>query len=242
VLAGGVAYRLFLWLLPFGLIVGGALGLGNAGSIEDALAAGGMPAGVVDAIGELASASDSAAWWLLAIGVPLLVWAGYTGAKAMQLIHALVWNEPPPRTAPVRSSLAFSGVCLGFMAAVAVTWWLRESSWLVGVVAALIMIVPLAVLWLYTSLWLPHGNASWKPLLPGAILVAIGFQLVHGLVVEFIVPKLEKSTSYYGGLGVIATFLFFMYIAGRLVVTAPILNSSLHDELRKQGRSNGGDQ
>src|SRR5262245_47899611 len=71
VLAGGVAYRLFLWLLPFGLIVGGALGLGNAGSIEDALAAGGMPAGVVDAIGELASASDSAAWWLLAIGVPL---------------------------------------------------------------------------------------------------------------------------------------------------------------------------
>ena len=33
---------------------------------------------------------------------------------------------------------------------------------------------------------------------------------------DFLVPKLDKSTSYYGDLGVIATFVFFMYIAGRL--------------------------
>ena len=37
VLAGGLAYRLFLWLLPFGLIVGGALGLMNADSTEEAV-------------------------------------------------------------------------------------------------------------------------------------------------------------------------------------------------------------
>jgi hypothetical protein len=30
VLAGGIAYRLFLWLLPFGLILGGAFGLMDA--------------------------------------------------------------------------------------------------------------------------------------------------------------------------------------------------------------------
>ena len=30
VLAGGLAYKLFLWLLPFGLILGGGLGLSNA--------------------------------------------------------------------------------------------------------------------------------------------------------------------------------------------------------------------
>lgn len=234
VLAGGVAYRLFLWLLPFGLITGGALGLGDADSTEDALSEGGIPEAAVNAIGDVARASNSAAWWLLAVGVPLLLWAGYTGAKATQLIHALVWNEPPPRTAPLKASLAFTIVCSGFLVAVALTWWLRDAPWSVGLVALVVAIVPLAALWLWTSLWLPHGNASWKPLLPGAILVAIGFQVLHGLVVEFVVPKLEKSTSYYGGLGVIATFLFFMYFAGRLVVTAPILNSSLHEELRRQ--------
>ena len=45
VLAGGLAYRIFLWLLPFGLIVGGALGLGDADDIEDAVADGGLPGG-----------------------------------------------------------------------------------------------------------------------------------------------------------------------------------------------------
>ena len=59
--------------------------------------------------------------------------------------------------------------------------------------------------------------------------------MLHELVVNFLVPKLEKSTSLYGGLGAMTTLLFFMYFVGRLVVTAPVLNSSLHDELRKQG-------
>jgi uncharacterized BrkB/YihY/UPF0761 family membrane protein len=241
VLAGGVAYRFFLWLLPFGLIIGGALGLGDADSIENALADGGMAAGVVAAIGDAARASDSAGWWPLAVGVPLLLWAGYTGAKAMQLIHALVWNEVPPRTAPLKASLEFTGVSSAFMVAVALTWWFQDSSWSVALVVPIVAFVPLAAIWLWASLQLPHGNASWKSLLPGAVLVAIGFQVLHGVVVDFLVPKLEKSTSYYGNLGVIATFLFFMYFAGRLVVTAPILNSSLHEELRKQSPPNGDD-
>ena len=90
VLAGGIAYRLFLWLLPVGLILGGALGLMDADSTEDALATGGLPAAVIDVIGDVARAADSDWWWLLGIGVPLLLWEGYTGAKAVQLLHSLV--------------------------------------------------------------------------------------------------------------------------------------------------------
>ncbi len=52
VLAGGVAYKLFLWLLPFGLIVGGALGLSNAKSTEDAVEGGGVPGAISNAIGD----------------------------------------------------------------------------------------------------------------------------------------------------------------------------------------------
>ena len=55
------------------------------------------------------------------------------------------------------------------------------------------------------------------------------------LIVEFLVPKLEKSTTLYGSLGAMTTLLFFMYLVGRLVVTSPILNSSLHHELRTHG-------
>ena len=235
VLAGGIAYRLFLWLLPFGLILGGALGLMDAGSVEEAVAAGGVPAAVVDLIGDVARAAESDWWWLLGIGVPLLLWAGYTGAKAVQLIHSLIWDEPPLRTKPLRASLAFTGVLCAVMAAVAFTFWVREESWHVDLLVAALTIAPLAAIWLWVSLRLPHGDAGWHALLPGALVVALGFQVLHALIVNFLVPKLEKATTLYGSLGAMTTLLFFMYFVGRLVVTAPVLNSSLHAEIRSQG-------
>ncbi len=235
VLAGGLAYRLFLWLLPLGLILGGALGLMDADSTEEAIATGGVPAAVVDVIGDVARAAESDWWWLLGIGVPILLWAGYTGAKAVQLIHSLVWDEPLLRTNPLKSSLFFTGVLCAFMAAAGITWWLRDESSLVGLLAAALATAPLAAFWLWASLRLPHRDAPWRALLPGAILVAIGFQVLHVLIVEFLVPKLEKSTTLYGSLGAMTTLLFFMYFVGRLVVTSPILNSSLHHELRTHG-------
>ena len=240
VLAGGIAYRLFLWLLPFGLIVGGALGLGDADGLQDAVATGGVPEAVVNAIGDIARAADANWWWwLLAAGVPLLLWEGYSGAKALQLIHSLVWNDSPPRTRPLSSSLVFSGAMCVFLATVSLTWWFRDATPLGRLLVLVLMIAPLAGLWLLVSLRLPHGTASWKALLPGALLVAVGFQVVHALVVYLLGPKLEHATSLYGGLGVVATLLFFMYVTGRIVVTAPILNAALHEELR--GRSPGKD-
>lgn len=234
VLAGGIAYRLFLWLLPFGLIIGGALGLMDADGVEEAVASGGLPAAVVDLIGDVARAAESDWWWLLGLGVPLLLFAGHTGAKAVQLIHSLVWDEPPPRTKPLQTSLAFTGVLCAVMAVVALTWWVRDESWLVDLLAGVLMIVPLTGLWLWVSLRLPHGDARWQALLPGALVVAIGFQVLHGLIINFLVPRLEKATTLYGSLGAMMTLLFFMYFIGRLVVTAPVLNSSLDVEIRSQ--------
>ena len=232
VLAGGFAYRLFLWLLPFGLVVGGGLGLSNANSTEDAVEGGGLPGAITNAIGDAARSAESNSWWLLGVGVPLLLWAGFTGAKAAVLIHSLVWDEPPPKPKPLQASLAFTGMACAFIAVVALTWWVRED-W-PGVLAPVLTFAPLAALWLWVSLHLPHRDAPWKALLPGALLVAIGFQVLHEAVGNFLVPKLEKSTSLYGDLGATTTFLFFIYMLSILVVTAPVLNSSLYDELRRK--------
>jgi uncharacterized BrkB/YihY/UPF0761 family membrane protein len=235
VLSGGIAYRLFLWLLPFGLVVGGALGLGNASDIEDAIANGGIPAAVVNAIGYVARTVGVNSWWLLLTGVPLLLWEGYAGAKALQLMHALVWNDPPPRPRPLQSSLAFSGAMCAFIAAVSITWWFRDASDATRIVVFAAMIASLTGLWLLVSLRLPHGTASWKALLPGAVLVAVGFQVSHGVVVWLVAWKLEHVSSTYAALGSVTTLLFFMYVAARIIVTAPILNCSLHTELRGRG-------
>jgi uncharacterized BrkB/YihY/UPF0761 family membrane protein len=237
VLAGGIAYRIFLWLVPFALVVGGALGLGDAAGIQDALAQGGIPGAVVNAIGDIARSADANPWLLLLVGLPTLLWEGYSGTKALQLTHSLVWNDPPPRTRPLQASLAFSGVMCAFIAAVSITWWFRDESDARQAVIFAVTIVPLAAVWLAVSLRLPHGTATWKALLPGAFLVAVAFETCHAVVIYLLAPRLEEATSLYAVLGSVTTLLFFMYIAGRIVVTAPILNSSLHTELRGKGRA-----
>ena len=232
VLAGGLAYRLFLWLLPFGLLVGGALGFLNAGSTEKAVSKGGLPGAISNAVGDASRSAHSNSWWLLAVGVPLLLWAGFSGAKAVQLVHSLVWDEAPAKTKPLQASLAFTGVLLAVWAIIALTWWVR-GDW-PGVFAPLLTFAPLTGLWLWVSLHLPHRDASWKELVPGALVVAIGFQVLHELVLTFLVPKLEKSTSLYGSLGATTTVIFFIYLLATLVVTAPVLNSSLYYELERK--------
>jgi uncharacterized BrkB/YihY/UPF0761 family membrane protein len=104
------------------------------------------------------------------------------------------------------------------------------------------MVVPLGIAWLLVSLRLPHGEATWKGLIPGALVVAVGFQAAHGMVVWLFGPKLEKSMSLYGGIGLVATVLFFMYVVGRIVVTAPILNSALYEESSRHHHGDRGDE
>ena len=231
VLAGGLAYRLFLWLLPFGLIIGGALGFLNADSTENAAEGGGLPAAISDAIGDATRSTQSDSWWLLTVGVGLLLWAGYSGAKAVRLIHSLVWDEPPSRrTRPLLDSLVFTGVLCVVWAEIALRWWLRDETG-PSVLVAILGVAPLAALLLWVFLHLPHRDAPWQALLPGALLVAIGFQVLHEVVVIYLVPKLESSTSLYGSLGFATTIIFFVYLIATLFVAAPVLNSSLHDEL-----------
>jgi membrane protein len=237
VLAGGIAYKLFLWLLPFGLIVGGALGFLNTSSTEKAVSKGGLPGAITNAIGDASRSAQSDSWWLLAVGVPLLLWAGFTGAKAIQLVHSLVWDEPPPKAKPLKWSLAFTGTMLAIWVMIGATWWVRDD-W-PGILAPVLTFAPLTALWLWVSLQLPHRDADWRALLPGALLVGIGFQVLHAMILNFLMPKLEKSTSLYGSLGATTTVIFFIYLLAMLVVWAPILNSSLHEELSREKQADG---
>ena len=96
---------------------------------------------------------------------------------------------------------------------------------------AILIIPPIAGLWVWISLLLPHGDASWRELMSGALLVAVGFVFIHELIGTFLFPKLQESTGMYGVLGAMTTILFYMYWVAALAVEAATLNHSLHQEL-----------
>jgi uncharacterized BrkB/YihY/UPF0761 family membrane protein len=230
VLAGGVAYRFFFWLLAVSLLGNGALGFIDAQDVKDVLTQQGVDAGIVDSV-QTSQPSGSSRWWLVILGVWLVLWTGYLGAKALMLVHATVWGVQAPRVRnALIASLVFTGTVLLLIVAMSAARWVREESPAPGVIATFaVVVVPFAV-WLVASRYLPHEDVGWMGLLPGAVVVAVGLEGLHLFTVYFLGPKLANATELYGLVGVVSTILFWLYIAGRLVVGAATVNASLHEQ------------
>lgn len=228
VLAGGLAYRVFFWLLALSLVFGGVLGFLDPTDVETSLADHGLGVWLADAVAQWARSSDGNEWWLLLTGVWLVLWSGYTCAKALVLAHAAVWHVDPPKIAkPLRSSLVFNGLTLGFIAAMAGARWLRDESDAAGHAATLLVFAVPFAFWLAASRALPNRASGWRELVPGAAVVAVGLQAMHVFTAYFLGPKLTSATQLYGVIGIATTILFWFYIAGRLITTAATLNASL---------------
>lgn len=118
VLAGGIAYRVFFWLLAVSLLAGGVLGLLDPNGLESSLEQHGAGSWLSAAIANAARAADGNEWWLILVGGWLILWTGYTCTKALVLTHAAIWQQPPPRvTRPLRATLVFNGLTLAFILA-----------------------------------------------------------------------------------------------------------------------------
>jgi uncharacterized BrkB/YihY/UPF0761 family membrane protein len=236
-LAGGLAYRLFLWLVPYGLVLAG---IASFWSDTD-------PEGVESAarhfgLGGAAARSARSAfdreahnrWYLLGAGIVLLVWFGMSAMRALRIVNAIAWAERPSKLRkPLDASLAFCGFVIGVTFLGAFAQWLRGE---VGQPAELI--VTLTTLAVYcgaalSAMWLlPHGGAPWQALVPGVFVVAVGLLLMQVVVTLYLAPKLSRSPSLYGALGGATVVLLWLYLIARLIVSAAFFNATLWD--RKQ--------
>lgn len=232
VLAGGVAYRFFFWLLALSVLITGVLGLLDGTRIEGALRDQDAGPMLVELVASAAQNSQTASWWLIVLGAWLVLWTGYMCAKALTLVHATVWGVPAPRIGnALVASLVFTGAALGFVAAMGAVRWLRTEAATPGFIATLGLIgVPFAI-WMWASVRLPPRGLSWLQLLPGALLIALGVQALHLFTTLYLGPRLTSSTELYGALGIATTILFWLYIVARLVIGGATLNASL-DERR----------
>ena len=96
-------------------------------------------------------------------------------------------------------------------------------------------ILPFAALWLGVSLLLPRDpRASWVALLPGSLLIGVGVWLIQLFSVYVLASRVDKASTLYGSLGVAAALLAWLYVLGRLIVAAAMLNATLWE--RRQAR------
>ncbi len=74
---------------------------------------------------------------------------------------------------------------------------------------------------------LPHRDAPWTALLPGAVLVAVGLEGLHLFGLLYLAPRLGRSSELYGSLGAATVILLWLYIIARLITASAFLNATL---------------
>lgn len=237
-LAGGLAYRLFFWFVPLGLVFAAVLSFWvdeDRVGLQDAARDFGISGAATQSAMKAIAEQHHARWYFLLAGLVLLVWFGIGVIRALNVAHSIAWNLRPEKLRrPVFAGLAFSGIVTSLIIVSASTQYLRENYGGTGLwlTVSLFLFYLAVVLWIMDKL--PHRSTSWRDLLPGALLVALGTEVIHLVVVLYLVPKLGHSSELYGALGTATVILLWLYLLARLLVAAAFLNAALWDH-RTQG-------
>jgi uncharacterized BrkB/YihY/UPF0761 family membrane protein len=238
-LAGGLAYRLFLWLLPIGLVGAEILGFwvdANEESIEDAAKELGIGGAAVASAADAVETNSTNRILLLLTGLVLLAWFSLAFVRALQLAYSLAWGLPRPRLHhPLYAVLLFNGLFLTVAVASAGLAWLRQELGLVGAVGLVLTITSQAAVALLVMWLLPRRAERWQELVPGAVLIAVGSQVLSLAVVFYFAPRIGRSSELYGTLGAASVLLVWLYLVARLIMSGAFLNATLWE--RRQGQA-----
>lgn len=233
-LAALIAYRLFVWLLPLALVIVSVLSLVTSGGAFDQQHATDRfgIAGYVAASVSIATADAGGPGFVTGVvfGGLFLLYATFALIRALRAVHALVWRvRLTPVASPLRTTLSALVLLVGVVLTRGVLDGLVEVSGpLVDLVLVAAGLAVYPAFWLVVSTWLPHGQAGWRELVPGAVAFAVGATAIHVLVVLVLFPYLEQKVATYGALGLGAGIMLALYGLGFVAVTAAALNAELH--------------
>ena len=242
ILAGALAFRLFLFMVPFVYVVFTILGaLARALGQDPAQVA--RNAGIT---GILASAvvkvEDLGGWTQAALVLGAIVTLFITSGalmKALYVVYWLIWRVHRVMPAGLAPRLALIGIALVASALSVAVNDLRTSSGVAGTVLAVLIITALSfALWWWVSSKLPHAPAPARALVPGALLMAAGAIVLDLLTTYWIGNLVARKTSTYGAVGIALAVLLWVYILGRIMVGSAGLNAALW--YRRENRADVG--
>ena len=106
--------------------------------------------------------------------------------------------------------------------------WVRRHDQLGGLAVLAVYTAIVGGAWLALSVQLPHGEARWPALLPGAALFGAGLLAVNVFNVYVTARLVENRANKYGALGIATALLFSLVLVGRVAVISAELNAALY--------------
>jgi uncharacterized BrkB/YihY/UPF0761 family membrane protein len=233
IMAGAIAFRFFVFLLPLVLVLVSLLGIAanadtkGADHVAKRAGIGGIAA---KSVSDSARLSEGGRWIALVLGLIALYSTSVALVRAVRIAHALAWGTTAtPMRKKWKSALFLLGVTVAALVLVSAISQFRENHRLIGLVMLLGSVLAYAAGWLGISLLLPHRDAEWIELVPGAVLVGVGLEVLHFVTVYYISRKVSSASQLYGPIGAAVAILLWAYLIGRLVVGAAVLNASMYN-------------
>jgi uncharacterized BrkB/YihY/UPF0761 family membrane protein len=239
VLAGALAFRLFLFAVPYVFVVisvfGSAADLQNE-SGQDAARSAGLTGLIGKAVADAQRQTSSTKIVSILVGFFALFLASRAVVKTLRAVHALAWRVPLTR---LRNSTRAAALLIAVLAGASLVATgiskVRAERPLFGVIVGLASIVVWGGAWLWISWLLPHArDIPVTALVPGALLFGLVVWSMHLLTVYYFARKVSHASDTYGAIGSAIGILLALYLLGRAMSASAVLNATLwerkHDE------------
>ncbi|MEY2398559.1 MAG: rane protein [Actinomycetota bacterium] len=227
-LAASVAFQSFVSIFPLMLVIVAILGFLAAGSVDvtgKIVSNLGLTGEAAKIIGNAVSAASKNKGATAPIGLLGLFWSGLGLVNAIQYALDQVWQvEDRGMKDKAFGLMWLTGAAVLFVGSAAVT---TVINWLPGFAAPLGILAGLVVsfgLWLWTFRVLPNRTLPWKALVPGALLGAVGMEVLKVVGAVYVPRTVANSSALYGSLGVVFAVLAWLLLFSRLVLYAAVLN------------------
>jgi YihY family inner membrane protein len=169
----------------------------------------------------------------LVIGVLVALYGGLGVANAAQNAMNRIWEVPMhvrpgffPRL--LRSLEVIAILAANVFISTGVSWVAGRLGHIGDVERALLVVVSIAVnlgLFLLAFRVLTAAEIAWRDHLPGAVVAAIAFEILHFVGTWFVDRQLRGMSALYGAFALVLGLLAWIYLQAQVVLYAAEINA-----------------
>lgn len=227
-LASSVTLSAFLSIFPLLLFAIAVLGFISAGTPDLARTVTsnlGLTGDAANGIANAITTAQNSRQVASVIGVVGLLWSGLGLVAAVQYAINAAWQVTGRGWRDkLKGLLWLAGATLLILNSFALA---AVINFLPGWLAPLGIVAGLSVnlgLWVWTFKVLATRDVGWKALLPGAVVAAVGLEILKAVGAFYVPRAVASASALYGTLGVVFATLAWLLFFGRLVVYAAVVN------------------
>ena len=236
-LAKGVTLSVFLSLFPLLLVVIAITGFfssHNSHLAGDIISTFGLTGRARETVIDTLAVAQRSRQTASVVGIAGLLWSGLGVVSAMEFALDSVWSVSGRGLKDRLWGLAWlAGAGMILLASFAVTGVVGYLPAVAAVLAAPLSItVGLAIdigLWLWTFTVLTNHDVGWRTMLPGAVLGAVGLEVLKAVGAIWLPRTVASSSALYGSIGVVFAVLAWLLLFGQLVMYAAVFNVVVYE-------------